>query len=361
MKRSPIFYLFFITLFGAIARFWLFWKDGLHTDELWTLNLVKHDLLYVIGYTLTNDCNPPLFYVLDWLSVHLLGFTRFAERLPSVLAGIALIPAAYYLGKEYKGETLGLLSALAISTLGSMWYYSQFGRSYMLQCLLFTVFAVYYTRAVRGDFDEKNWVLITVLTVALAYTHLFAIVPLTVLWGYLIVVHYRESLKWAAVTVIGSVPLLALFKAILDQRAVPRDIAATQWNWYGTTAPQLIVFAPLEFFGYLFVFWVPLVVYAAWTYRKTREITVMVCTAAISFLILLALCNTTPVFLRYILLFVPVLVTIGLFPVAEFLDSTEHTKAQKWFVMISFGIFYCAVTVFMFWSGLYAPKGTYFV
>jgi 4-amino-4-deoxy-L-arabinose transferase-like glycosyltransferase len=361
MKRSPLFYLALITLFGATARIWFFWSDGLHTDELFTLNLVKTNLTNIITLSLTTDCNPPLFYILDWISVSLLGVTNFAGRLPSIIAGIALIPAAYYLGKEYRGETLGLLSALAVSTLGSTWYYSQFGRSYMLQCLLFAVFAIYYIRLVRGDTRRENWLNASICAVLLAYTHLFTIVPLALLFGYLILTYRKESIPWVTITTVLSLPLALLFKAVLDERAVPREIAETAWEWYGTTAPQLIVFAPLEYFGYVFVFWVPLILYAMWTYRKMREITVMVCTAVISFLLLLALSEITPVFSRYLLLMVPVLVTIGLIPVADFLDDAEHTNAQKWFVLGSFGIFYYAITVFAFWSGLYAAKGIYLV
>ena len=81
----------------------------------------------------------------------------------------------------------------------------------------------------------------------------------------------------------------------------------------------------------------------------------------ISFIGLLALANSTPVFIRYLLLFVPVLVTIGLLPVADFLDNPDTTRAQKWFILGCFGFFYFAIIVFQFWSGLYMPKGNYFV
>src|SRR5512138_4954 len=149
-KNNTFFYLSIICIFGAITRIWFFWKDGLHVDEKYTFDLVVNKPLWdVIWFSLNNDCNPPLFYVLDWISIHSLGPTIFAERLPAVICGILLIPATYFFGKELKGETLGLLSALAVSTLGSIWYYSQFGRAYMLECLLFVVLCVYYVRLVR--------------------------------------------------------------------------------------------------------------------------------------------------------------------------------------------------------------------
>lgn len=371
LKNNPLFLLAIITLFGAITRIWFFWSDGLHVDEKFTLDLVQNSTAYIVQYSLTTDCNPPLFYLIDSLSVWVLGATRFAERLPSVIFGILLIPAAYYLGKEWKGsDTHGLLAALAIATLGPMWYYSQFGRSYMLECLLFTVFCIYWLRLVRKETfyaygspnpHRNEWIMLTVLSVLLVYSHLYAVIPISLLYIYVVVRHGVEPLKWYLLTFILSSPILLLFNAVLKERAVPRDVAAQSWSWYGATVPQLIIFAPLEFFGYSFVFWIPLIAYATYTYKYVKELAVLVLSFLISFIGLLALANSTPVFIRYLLLFVPVLVTIGLLPVADFLDNPSSTRAQKWFILGCFGFFYFAIIVFQFWSGLYMPKGDYFV
>lgn len=362
MKRSPLFYLILITIFGALARCWFFWLDGLHTDELFTLNLVSTNLTHIITFSMTTDCNPPFFYIIDYFSVLVFGYNAFAERLPSILAGIFLIPASYYLGKEYRGETLGLLTALAIATLGSMWYYSGFGRAYMTECLLFTVFCIFYIRLLRYDRDPKNWWGVVIMAVLLAYTHLFSIIPVALLLVYLVTVDRDPGIKAIIVTFVMSSPLLLLFHAILVARtATSRAVGMKTLGFFGSPVPQLVLFMPMEYFGYLFVFWVPMVVYSTWIYRRLREVTVMVCTAALSFLVLLALADTTPVFIRYTLLVVPVLVTIGLLPVADLIDSPDHTKAQKWFIVGSFAIFYFAITLFQFWSGFYMGKGTYFV
>jgi hypothetical protein len=128
-------------------------------------------------------------------------------------------------------------------------------------------------------------------------------------------------------------------------------------DWYGATVPQLIVFSPLEYFGYNFVFWIPMIVYSMWVYRKMKEIPLIVITALTSFCVLLSVSDVTPVFMRYLLFFVPVLVTIGLLPVSEFIDSPDFSKPQKIFVIGSFAIFYFAIIIFALSSGLYMPKG----
>jgi uncharacterized membrane protein len=355
MKRTTLF-LILITLLGAIFRCWFFWADGLHVDEKFTIDLIQNQSLWgVITTSLTTDCNPPLFYIFDWFTLNLFGISNFAQRLPSVIFGILLIPAAYYLGKEFKGETLGLLSALAVATLPPLWYYSQFGRAYMLECLLFAIFCIFYIRLIRNDSDTKNWVMVAVMAIALAYSHLFAIIPLTLLLGYLIWEYRLKSLKWMAAIFVFSSPLLLLFNAMLNWRLTARQ--TTLLDWYGATVPQLIVFSPLEYFGYNFVFWIPMVAYTTWAFRKMKEIPIIVVTALTSFIALLSLSDVTPVFMRYLLFFVPVLVVIGLLPVSEFVNNPDYDVRQKVFVIGSFSIFYFAIVVFALSSGLYMPKG----
>lgn len=351
--KSPLFLLFLITLFGAVIRAWFFWTDTPHTDEKFTLDLVQNSVWYIITFSLTNDCNPPLFYVIDWVSVHMFGLNMFAERLPSVIFGILLIPAVYMLGKEWRNETLGVLSSLAVSTLGSMWYYSQFGRAYMLECLLFTVAMIYYIRLVRGDSRTYHWVSFAVLSAVLAFTHLFSIIPLTLLWLYLIWEYKIQAIKWCTLTFILSSPLLLLFNAILTNR-----LNGQFTSWYGPPFSQLVAFTPLEFFGYVFVFWIPMIAYGTYLYwRQMREIAVVIVTSVISYITLISLCDITPVFIRYLMLLVPTWLVIGLLPISEFMDSKDATPAQKWFVIGSFGICYFVIIAYSILSGLYRPKG----
>ena len=351
--KSPLFLLLLITLFGAIVRIWSFWTDPPHLDETYTLNLMQNSWVEIVRFSLTNDCNPPLFYLIDWVSTQMFGINMFAERLPSVIFGILLIPAAYKLGLEYKGETLGLLSALAVSTLGSMWYYSQFGRAYMLECLLFTVAMVYYVRLIRGDSRTYHWAAFAILSAVLAFTHLFSVIPLTFLWVYLIWLYAFDAIKWAVVTFVLASPLLLLFYAIFTSR-----MAGRMGMWYGPPLSHLIIFAPLEFFGYVFMFWIGLIAFSIYLYWwKMREVSVIIVTSILSYATLLSICNITPVFIRYILLMVPAWVVIGLLPVSQFVDSEDATHAQKWFVVGSFALCYFIIIAFSIYSGLYRPKG----
>ena len=209
----------------------------------------------------------------------------------------------------------------------------------------------------RGDTRTYHWIGLVTTATLLAYTHLFSIVPLTFLIVCLFFISPRKTLLWSSAILVLTAPLLLLFNAILLWRTVPRDVATQSWNWYGATVPQIVIFAPLEFFSYTFVFWIPMVCYATWIYRRMKEVWILPVSFILSFLVLLTLANTTPVFIRYTLLFVPVLVTIGLLPVADFITSPDHTRAQKCFVIGSFGILYFSIVLYGFWTGMYLPKG----
>ena len=357
--RSPGIILLLITLFTAVTRFWNYWGDRMHVDEWFTLNLVKYDYQYIIWKSLTTDCNPPLFYVIDRLSIVALGANQVGQRFPSVIFGILLIPAVYQLGKEYRDQTLGLLAALAMATMGSMWFYSQFGRSYMLNCLLFTVLCIYYLRLVREDERMGNWFGLSLFTVLLAYSHLYACVPLAVLWTYLLVRKTIPAINYTILVGVASLPLAVLFNAILKERTVSREVAKTAWNWYGISWQQILIWSPLEFFGFCAFIWIPIITYAVYRYRKDT-FTVMVAlsfVAAYTGLILLS--DTTPVFIRYVLLFVPVLCTIGLNAAMDVVQGDSESLPRQLRIRLAMIVlaFYIVGTVLPFLTGYYIEKG----
>ena len=362
LKRSPLFYLALITLFAFIVRFWGFWIDAPHVDEVFTIELLNHSLRYIIQYTLTTDCNPPLFYLIDWVSVHLFGFNTFGQRLPSVIFGTLLIPAVYVLGKEFRDEKLGLLSALAMATLGSMWYYSGFGRTYMLNCLLFACFAVYVLRVLKGKDRRLSWIGIIACTSALAYAHLFSVIATgTILFLVLFESRERMAIRfWNIVRIIIICsPLSFLFYAVLTTRAPGKEAVTGVWNWWGVTPDQIFIWGPLEFFNYTAFIWIPLIVYAVWRYRAQRFVQFVTFSFFMSLSALVFLSNITPVFIRYIILFVPVLCTIALSGIIDFWEEKESVwpYVLKRNLIYSLIVFYIACELFAIIFGFYAPKG----
>lgn len=92
------------------------------------------------------------FYPYQWIvaaSVKIFGFSEFSMRLPAVLFGTLLIPAAYYVGKKFHSEQAGLIVAACVAV--SFWQvemartarmYAPFFLVYLVGA--YTIFRVHY-------------------------------------------------------------------------------------------------------------------------------------------------------------------------------------------------------------------------
>lgn len=347
VKNQNKLILFCLIIFGAVIRFWNVGSYPFHVDETFTLNLVSKPFWDVIVFGLTQDCNPPLYYLIDWFSVRVFGLTAFGERFPAVIFGILCIPAAYLFGKELRDETLGLVSAFIITTSGTMWFYSTFGRAYSMICFLFTVLIVFYIRILRGDTSRRTCLIFAGLGTLCIWTHLYALVPFGLMTAYILYLNGIDYLKksWLAYAPIAG--LSGIFFSILFSRQNHMQ------NWFGYTPMQLIGWLPLEYFGFNCWLFVPLVGISAWLNRQDTIIRNLLAVWAITFLTQLAVCTFTPVFIRYSLLVLPMLMTISMEPAVRFIRNEDSTKMQKGFILFVFGAMYIGITIYQFMSGAY--------
>lgn len=346
IPRNNFIILFCLVVFGAIIRFWGLGSYQYHVDEKFTIELVAKPLWDVIVFGLSQDCNPPLFYFIDWFSVHAFGFNAFAQRLPATIFGIACIPATYLLGKELRDDMVGLLSAGVATILGSMWYYSQFGRAYTLITLLFTILLIFYIRALRGDASRRTFVIIGLLSSLCVWTHLYALIPCGLIGLHLLYLNGNDYLKtaWSYLPIAG---LAGIFLAIITKRG------NIMQGWMGNTPAQLIEFMPLEYFGYACgIFW-PLIGISAWLNRKDTVVKSLLAVWMITFISQVIISLITPVFIRYSILMLPMLVVIAMEPVDRFIRNNESSTAQKAFILGLFSLMYIVITAYQFFSGAY--------
>ena len=355
MKRTYLALLFLVVV-GFFLRMWDVGKDLMHVDEKWTIDLVQHSWSYVVQYTLTQDCNPPLFYLVDKLSIAVWGPTLFGIRFPSLIFGTLLIIATFYLGKEIKNETLGVLAASVVTFLGSMWYYSQFARAYMLVALLMTLTLVFYTRIIRKEWDCQYSSLGFILgALACVYTHLYALIPITLMLVYLLYLYRTRFLIRAGIIVALLFPLVGLGISIINGRTGSVQDAQ---NWIGNTIPQLLQLMPLEYFGYLCVGVFTLIAYAVFTQCKKNSAVPMIAGIwLVTYIIQLAVSQITPVFVRYSLLLVPSLCVVAMYPLAEHMES-DALAAQKWFALAVFYAVFMGVIAYQYMDpNFFLPKG----
>jgi len=336
--------------FGLAIRLYNLGAYPQHTDEIFTMDLIHKPFLDVLIFGLSQDCNPPLFYIVDWVSVHLLGFTNFAQRLPAAIFGTLVIPAAYLLGKELRDETLGRISAAVITIAGTMWYYSQFGRGYTMVIFLFTLALVFYIRLLRNDTSTRTWWCYGLLASACVWTHLYALVPLGFMALYLLYLYRTQAIKPLVLTHLPIALLLGTFYAIFTFRY------NIMQRWMGNTVPQLLQYFTLEYFGYAAILVIVLIGISLWLNKKDTVVPVLFGAWLLSFVSQLVISTITPVFVRYTLLMVPMLYVIALEPVNRFIQNEDSTPAQKVFVLFLFAGMFITITAYQVYSGMYVDR-----
>ncbi len=157
-------------------------------------------------------------------SLALLGPSDFAARLPAVLAGTALIPVGYWLGREVAGRTGGLLVAALLVGHPSLVVWSRQAWFYALYVLLAAAALLYMLRATRTG-SPRDQLLAGLLVGLCAFAHeagAFLLLPLAVqvlarLWQA-----RRERTAWrapAASLVVAGLALALLWLLILRLRA----------------------------------------------------------------------------------------------------------------------------------------------
>ena len=107
------------------------------------------------------------------------GTSEFAVRLPSLIAGVALVPAMYWVGKVVFDRRTGWIAAVLATIAPFCVWYSQEARMYS-QFMLFAALAIgAQVLAVRRG-RWYDWALYAVSTALLFWTQYFGIMPIVV-------------------------------------------------------------------------------------------------------------------------------------------------------------------------------------
>lgn len=294
--------LVFIVLAGAVLRLSYLGFQVPDIDEGWTVYLSQLPAWEIVKYSIIQDFNPPGFYLAAHLSQILFGAGVVAARLPSVVAGILLIPVVYLIGKELDGEELGLVSAGAVAVLHPAIYYSQYARGFELAAFLFAVTTLAFIRIQKG---QDAWAMFAVSGVAALYVHAFVLVPLVLMAGFLLVLAPERSRVFLGMGVLA-VPFFVMMGFIgLNRHGV-----------YGLPVWKVAAILPIEFFSYGFPIVAVLFLYAC---LKNQNIYVapLVAVSALTCFFLVVLAPFMPVFPRYALPVMPMVLVVAMVPVRD--------------------------------------------
>lgn len=183
--------------------------DGLWYDEWWSIYIAGADTFNVsrspadIWQRISTEdvWQAPLFAftLAGWGSA--VGWTEFATRALSLLAGMVALAGVFRLGWALsKRPAVGLGAAALLGT--SVWfiYFLHELRVYMLLVLLTVLLVLLYRRLMYGQREPRGWAYIAfcLVTGLLANTHYFAVLVIGVLglWHLGTLVKGRPNRRW---------------------------------------------------------------------------------------------------------------------------------------------------------------------
>lgn len=142
---------------------------SLWLDEGISIGIASHPLGDIPGL-LVQDGSPPLYYLLlhGWMS--LFGDGAVAVRSLSLLAALAMAPAAYWAGRSLFGARAGWIGAALAATSPYLGLWSREARMYTLLALLALVCTTAFLHAFA--YGRRRWLPAFVVSLALVlYTH----------------------------------------------------------------------------------------------------------------------------------------------------------------------------------------------
>lgn len=165
------------TLLGLVLRLLL--VRGIWVDEAISIHQAHMSLSGMLHNLRATDNHPPLYFLVLWATVRVLGYGQLAVHVPSIIAGTLLIPAVYVTGRELFDRRTGVLAAAFTSIAPLLVWYSQEARPYAL-FMVFGTLAVWAQIRILRDGRARYWVAYGALTIALIYTHYFSLIPIAI-------------------------------------------------------------------------------------------------------------------------------------------------------------------------------------
>ncbi len=139
-------------------------------DEGISLGIASYPLRQISSLLAHHDGSPPLFYLLLHVWIKVFGTSEVATRFFPFLTALAIIPLAYWAGREIFDRRAGLAAAALFATNPLLNWYSTETRMYPLVVLFSLAGLACTVRAVRGR-RPNDLVGAVACATALLYTH----------------------------------------------------------------------------------------------------------------------------------------------------------------------------------------------
>jgi hypothetical protein len=222
--RPPWLALAVVVVVGGLLRFVTLGAQSLWFDEAATWELTRLPFGEMLSALPDRESNPPLFYVLEWLTTRALGDSESSLRLLSAVAGTALIAVAWAVGRAVGGRRVALATAALVAVNPLLVWFSQEARSYELLALTSAAALLLFLRSLDDGRPRLLawWALLAALALCSHYFACFVLVPQA---AWLLWRHPRRQAVLAACAALVVVAV-ALLPLLLAQRGNPYDVAS---------------------------------------------------------------------------------------------------------------------------------------
>jgi mannosyltransferase len=204
-----------LTLLAAVLRLSTLDLQSFWYDEAFTPVHVLHGSLSATLRAVSHTENsPPLWYVVEWVDYRLLGSGEFALRLPSALAGIAVVPVTWAIGQIVGGRRAAIASAALVSVNPLFVWYSQEARAYGLFVFTAALSILCFLR-LRERPDGRRTAAFAVAGVLALLSHYFAVFMLAAMAIWLLAEPRtrRACIPALAALALAGIALLPLISA----------------------------------------------------------------------------------------------------------------------------------------------------
>jgi mannosyltransferase len=172
------------------------------------------------------NVHPLLYHTLLWIWEQIVGTEAASVRLFSVLMGIGIVVAGYYISRQLFADRVAMLTGWALAFSPFQVHYSQEARMYALLALLLLSATIVYWRALhRGRL--VHWVIFAILAASAQYTHNLAAVYLVPLCATPVILR-----RWKEVLHTIGAGLVALVLYLPWLLHLPSQLARVQQSYW---------------------------------------------------------------------------------------------------------------------------------
>ncbi len=200
-------------------------NEAVHWDEAYTWQMVTENNFLQMLKATAADVHPPLYYALVMLGMRIFGQSIFVAKLVSVAGTLATGILGMTLVRKRWGIKTAIPFVLVTGLATQLVYYSVDVRMYSWLSF-FVIAAGLFAYEIMHSAKWYWWLLFTFVSLCGVYTQYFAVIPLALIYAFLLiwilVCDKKQLKKWllcCVATVVGYMPWLSVVITTLQRDA----------------------------------------------------------------------------------------------------------------------------------------------